>query len=201
MSTTIVNADYLPTVSPVPERLLTVADIAALPNELPSGTVDYELDNGRIVIMAPPSDMHGALQVRLGAELLLQGEKKGHGEARTEVGVILWRDPDRLVGADAAFITKRLLPVRCSPEGYLETIPDLVVEVRSKNDTQTEMSRKIRDYLKAGVRVVWQVEPEQNVVIIHRPNRSPETVGTGQTLIAEDVIPGFSLSVRDLFKR
>ena len=201
MATSTIDADLFPAVPPLPERPLTIADVAALPTELPSGTVDYELDNGRIVVMAPPSDRHGSVQVRIGAELLIQGEKRGHGEARSEVGIILWRDPDRLVGADAAFIAGASLPVRCSSEGYLETIPDLVVEVRSKNETSAKISRKIQDYLKAGVRVVWLIEPEQRTVAVHRAARPVETFGEADTLRAEDVIPGFSVSVADLFGR
>ena len=70
-----------------------------------------------------------------------------------------WRNPDRLVGADAVFIANSSLPIRESSEGYLETIPDLVVEVRSKNDTLPAVQRKVDDYLTAGVKVVWVVDP------------------------------------------
>src|SRR5713226_9077293 len=119
-----------PTPSPSPsppQRLLTVADLAVLPSELPSGTVLYELDNGRLIIMPPPGDIHGAVESKVTVELAIQGERRGHGKVRCgDVGVILWRDPDRVVGADAVFIANRSLPLRVSAEGYLETIPDLI---------------------------------------------------------------------------
>jgi Uma2 family endonuclease len=83
--------------------------------------------------------------------LLAQGEQKGHGKAYTEVGIVLARNPDHLVGADAAFIMNRSLPAREAPEGYLETVPELIVEIRSKNDTTTEINEKVTDYLQAGV--------------------------------------------------
>jgi Uma2 family endonuclease len=67
----------------------------------------------------------------------------------------LWRDPDRVVGADVAFVAKKSLPIRRTQEGYLETIPELVVEIRSKNDSLKFVERKVRDYLKAGVEIVW----------------------------------------------
>jgi Uma2 family endonuclease len=182
-------------------RAFTIADVAALPTELPSKTVDYELDNGKIIVMPPPGDVHGSIQLRIGAALLNQGEEKGHGEARTEVGVILWRDPDRLVGADAAFIAKSSLPIRVSSEGYLETIPDIVVEVRSKNDTESESLKKIADYQKAGVRVVWFVDPESQTVTVHSANAASTIYQTGDILLAEGVIPGFSLPVEAIFRR
>src|SRR2546423_1148234 len=104
-------------------RLLTAADLAALPAELPSGPVLYELDNGRLNIMPPPGDLHGAIETKVAANLFFQGEKGGHGKARSgDVGVILWRNPDRVVGADVVFIANSSLPIRVSAEGYLETI-------------------------------------------------------------------------------
>ena len=54
-------------------RLLTAADLAELPSELPSGTVRYELDDGRLIVMAPPGDEHGAVELRIAAALLYQG--------------------------------------------------------------------------------------------------------------------------------
>jgi len=135
--------DYVP-------RLFTVADLQLFPSELPSGPVRYELDNGRLITMPPPGDIHGAVELNVGAALKYQGEHRGHGKARSgDVGIVLWRNPDRVVGADAVFITNASLPIRRSPEGYLETIPELVVEVRSKNDTLPAIQRKVDDYLTA----------------------------------------------------
>lgn len=136
------------------ERLFTVADLAAMPDELPSGPVDFELDDGRFVVMSPPGHRHGRLQVKLGSLFLAQGEEKGHGEAHTETGVVLRRNPDSVVGPDVSFIKQESLPVREAPEGYLETIPELVVEIKSKNDTMQEMAEKAEEYLAAGVQLV-----------------------------------------------
>src|SRR3954449_9948056 len=95
-------------------RLFTVADLAALPSELPSGPVRWELDNGRFIAMPPPGFIHGASQGKTVSALQVQGEARGHGLACAEVGIILWRNPDRLVGADGAFITNASLPPRFS---------------------------------------------------------------------------------------
>src|SRR5438552_183854 len=143
----------LPALTPYdpPERVFTIADLAAMPTELPSGSVRYELDNGRLVVMPPPGDIHGACENKLAGAFLYEGEYRGFGKARCgEVGIILSRNPDRVVGADAVFITNASLPLRESPEGYLETIPDLVAEIMSKNNTWAEMLRKVEDYLRAG---------------------------------------------------
>jgi Uma2 family endonuclease len=179
-------------------KLFTIADVAELPAELPSGPVLYELDNGRLITMPPPGNVHGALEGNLITALKIQGEHRGLGKARSgDVGVVLWRNPDRLVGADAVFIANSSLPIRESSEGYLETIPDLVVEVRSKNDTLPAVQRKVDDYLTAGVKVVWVVDPAARTVSAHRRDTEPQVYREDDTLTVEDVIPGFRLLVRD----
>jgi Uma2 family endonuclease len=189
-----------PAECPPVERLLTIADVAALPSELPSGAVRYELDDRRLIIMAPAGDIHGRREARIVYELVRQGEIPGYGTVRCgEAGIILRRDPDRLVGADASFVTNARLPIRMSPEGYLETIPDLVTEVRSKNDRPTEVADKVAEYLAAGVRLVWVLDPQQQTVTAHRPGQPPRVFTAGETLTADDIIPGFAAAVAELF--
>jgi Uma2 family endonuclease len=126
----------------------------------------------------------------------MQGEYAGHGKARSgDVGIVLGRDPDHVVGADAVFVCNTRLPIQRSDEGYLLTVPDLVVEVRSKNDTLAALTRKADEYLAAGARVVWIVDPINRNVVEHRPNQAPRTLTDQDTLTAADIIPGFSLAV------
>ncbi len=179
-------------------KLLTAADLAALPSELPSGTVRYELHHGVLVTMPPPGDIHGALESNLSYHLKGQGELRGHGKARSgDVGIVLARNPDHVHGADAVFVTNARLPIRRSPEGYLETIPELIAEVRSKNDTLAALERKAQDYLQAGAVVVWIVDPINRNVVEYRQSVPPRTYAEDDTLTVPDLIPGFALLVRE----
>jgi Uma2 family endonuclease len=196
---TVTNSASSPIFQPGP-RLLTAADLAAMPTELPSGPVDYELDNGRLVLMSPTGRPHGKVQSAITSALHHQGELRGYGESSVETGVILWRNPDRVVGPDATFVTTRSFPVRESPEGYLETIPELIVEVRSKNDTDVEIATKVADCLKAGVLAVWVIEPLNKRVIEHRSGQPSRTLEIMDALTCEDIIPGFRLALTDLFR-
>ncbi len=188
------------TAGPPAAFLLTAADLAVFPSRLPSGDVRYELNDGRLVVMPPPGDVHGRQQARWITLLMVHGEAKGHGEVRGEVGVILRRNPDRVVGPDAVFVAPKSLPVRHSPEGYLETIPELVLEVRSKNDTGPEVEAKVREYLAAGVELVWVADPDARTVMAHRPGRPPAVFAAADTLTADPVIPNFAVPVADLFR-
>lgn len=189
-----------PPASPT-ERLLTVADLAAMPTSLPTGDVEYELNDGRLVIMPPPGDIHGEAAVRIGSFLFTGAELKGHGVARGEVGVILRRNPDRVVVPDACFIGNASLPVRRSPEGYLETIPDVVVEVRSKNDSLPAIESKAAEYLAAGVKLVWVIDPIRKLAAVYEPSKSPVTLGPDDELTAEPIVPAFRLKVGDILGR
>jgi Uma2 family endonuclease len=180
------------------EKLLTVADLAKMPRSLPSGDVCYELKDGNLIIMAPPGDSHGRRQAKIIHFLVMFGENQGHGEARGEVGIVLRREPDRVVGADAAFVLSKSLPVRKSPEGYLETIPELVVEVRSKNDFRPEIASKIEEYFDAGVELIWVIDSDARIVTAHRRGMPDQTFQQTETLTCY-LIPGFALPIASLF--
>lgn len=134
----------------------------------------------------------------MGAALQTQAEARGLGEAWNEVGIILRRNPDRLVGADAAFILTASLPARLSPEGCLETIPELVVEVRSRNDWAPEIAAKNAEYFAAGVRVVWVLDRTVRTVAAHNADGSVQLFRDADALTCP-LLPGFSAPVATLF--
>jgi Uma2 family endonuclease len=181
------------------ERLFVIADLDVLPTELPSGPIDYELDNGRLIFVVPPGDTHGAIQANVAAQLKVQGDLKSHGKVRTEVGVVLWRDPDCVLTPDVLFISKKSLPLKKSREGYLETIPDLVVEVRSKNDSLKYIQRKAQQYVKAGVEIVWIADSTTQTVTAYSAVGEPKVYGIGECLQLPGLIPDFSMPVADVF--
>ncbi len=149
--------------------------------------------------MVPPGCDHASVQARISFQLMLQAKLSVHGDVLTEVGVVLSRNPDTVFGADVAFVGKANRPIRQSKEGYLETIPDLVVEVRSKNDTIAELERKAKVYLAAGVGAVWLVDPAAKTLTIHRANAEPNVYQSSDTLVSDDPIPGFQLRLADIF--
>ncbi len=148
--------------------------------------------------MSLPADSHSERQALFVSHLFIYGQQRGYGRVRGEGGVMLRRYPDHLRGPDAAFLTTAQLPPRTSPEGYLTTIPELVVEVRSKNDTQPEVDEKVRDYLSAGVVLVWVADPDARTVTAYQANQPPVVFAAADTLTALPVIPGFAVLVGDL---
>ncbi len=82
-------------------RSFTIADVAALTSQLPSGPVDYELIRGKLMMTSPTGDPHGKVQSRVVAAFVVQGDQRGLGTTRTETGVILGRNLDTLLGRHA----------------------------------------------------------------------------------------------------
>jgi Uma2 family endonuclease len=178
----------------------TAADLAALPSDLPSGSVRFELDNGRLVTLPSPRAAQHALQLRIAAALFQTGDRQGHGRTRCgDVRIILWQDPDRVVAASVAFISQRLLPPQENSDGYLQTIPDLVVEVVGENETDDYVERKVSDLLAAGVGQVWTADPRTKTITVHSASAPPRPIHEGQTLRFDDPIPGFELKPAEIF--
>jgi Uma2 family endonuclease len=110
-------------------------------------------------------------------------------------------DPDRVRRADVSFIAhSRMTPQEYAEEGFTEIAPDLAVEVTSPTDTVYDVDRKIREWLAAGVRLVWEVNPVEQTVQIHRPDGTVTFLKKADTLTADPVLPGLSIPVSELFQ-
>ena len=101
---------------------------------------------------------------------------------------------------DVAYMSKARLP-RSPARGWVSIAPELVVEVVSPNDTVNDAEAKARDYIRAGVDLVWVVVPtSQSVHIWRGADGSRSIVQSGEVLSGEDILPGFEVPVADLFE-
>ena len=178
--------------------VLTAVDVARLPTTLATTDVDYELHDGTHVVTFPPDANHGTTQARLLAALSLCAKGDDRGRVLGRVGVVLRRNPDHLLAPDAAFLTAAQLPPRVTPEDYLLTVPELVVEIHGWNDTSIPMAVRVRDYLAAGAVLVWVADPDARAVTAHRAGEPPVVFTVADTLTADPVIPGFAVPIAEL---
>ena len=112
---------------------------------------------------------------------------------------ILGRDPDTVLVPDVAFVRWDRLPGRTPPEKYIPVSPDLVVEVRSPSDQPGEIAKKLALYRRAGVALVWWVDPARRTVAVYLAGRLAAELGEGDELDGGDVLPGFRLAVTEIF--
>ena len=101
---------------------------------------------------------------------------------------------------DIGFASWDRIPGRRRPtEAIAGFVPDLAIEVLSRSNTKKEMARKRLEYFRAGVRLVWEVDPRARTVAVHEAPEPPTVLEIGQALDGGDVLPGFALPLADLF--
>lgn len=109
-------------------------------------------------------------------------------------------DPDRVRKPDVSFIRLERLSPEDRPEGHCDIVPDLVAEVISPNDTAYEVREKTEEYLRAGVKIVWVIDPHAKQVDVHRADGSLQKLYGHEELSGEEIVPGFRLLVSELFR-
>jgi Uma2 family endonuclease len=116
-----------------------------------------------------------------------------------EVGVRLRRDPDTTVGVDVIYVSAEFAAAESEETTLVDGVPILVVEILSPNDVNEQVHEKVDDYLAAGVRLVWVIDPHDRTVLIYQPGQEPALVNVRHELSGEPHLPGFRVPVAELF--
>ena len=175
--------------------LLTAEEVERI--SLPGKQV--ELVRGRLVVREPPGTWHGAIAAKLAYYL-------GHFVYRHELGLVFAQDtgfkiaadPDTVRAPDVAFVAReRAGLVRA--RGYAALAPDLLAEILSPDDAPAEVLAKVADWLAAGTRLVWLVDPQRLEVRVYRRDGSLSVLRENDSLDGEDVLPGFGCPLMQVF--
>lgn len=158
-----------------------------------------ELVRGEIVEMTRPDQSHGNVCAEVAFALNLWSKQHRSGRVTTnDSGILTERDPDTLRGADVAFFAASQLSDGKLPRGPSLLVPVLAVEVLSPSNTWTQMRRKIDEYLAAGVREIWIVDPEARTVESFRSDTAPQLYRQSMVLTSPELTE-FSVPVSELF--
>jgi len=180
----------------VEQKLMTADELFSMPND----GMRHELVRGELRTMPPGGWEHGHESSKLDRSLGNYVDSNGLGEVATnEPGFLLAIDPDTVRAPDVAFVRRERLPTGAARRGFFHGAPDLAVEVISPNDLYTEVDEKVGEWLEHGTLMVLVVNPRRRTVAVHRPGRDVRILGVADTIDGEDVVPGWTLAVRDLF--
>jgi len=180
---------YVPAMPPAAP--LTAEELLALP--IPDKRV--ELVRGVLIVREPAGYAHGRVAMNLAVQLATHVESAAAGQVfAVETGFTLARGPDTVRAPDIAFVRRDRLPDPAT-QGFPELAPDLVVEVLSPGDRPGEVLAKVADWLTAGTRLVWTVDPQRRMARIYRHDGSETVVTAEGALDGEDVLPGFICSL------
>ena len=169
--------------------------------ELPRGQHRYELINGELKTMSPSGHNHGRIGAQLSA--ILWGFVTDHemGDVYgAETGFILTSNPDTVLAPDIAFINEQRAREFRGTAGYWPGPPDLAIEVLSPDDTSPKTTKNVNQWLGYGAKQVWIVDAKHETVTTHRSLREATTFASGETVEADDLLPGFKVAVADIFK-
>jgi Uma2 family endonuclease len=126
--------------------------------------------------------------------------------ATSDLGKVLGADgplkilPGMVKIPDVTFISWNRWPKTPPPRRPVPAIvPDLAVEILSETNTKREMDGKLANYFRAGVRLVWYVDPATRSATVYRGEDDFSEVESHGVIVGGDVLPDFCMSLRELF--
>lgn len=179
---------YVPNVR---SQLMTADEL--LRTHLPDRRV--ELIRGVLVVREPAGARHGRVAAEIARLIGNHVHDSGLGVVYgAETGFTLTREPDTVRAPDVAFVHRDRLPV-ADAVGFLPIAPDLAVEVLSPGDRPGETLAKVGDWLEAGARLIWVIDPDRRQARVYRADGTEAVSGERDELSGEDVLPGFVLEM------
>lgn len=193
------------TVTIIPGERISAREYAALPDEPGWKT---ELHQGVVVKMPLIKDMrHDWIAGNLFAALHAYVMPRRLGRVSMEqVGydaTLPGESDETTYGPDVAFMSAERLPTAQAAiaRGDYAPAPDLVAEVVSTSQSKKDVTERSERWLAAGARLVWNIWPASQTVDVWTPDTLMQTIGPAPQGVLDglDVVPGFQLSLVDLF--
>ena len=154
--------------------------------------------DGKIIVMSPTSTVTGNYNAKLSGRLFLWNEETQLGEIfDSSTGFTL---PGGAVRSpDVAWVLKTRWEALTSSEkaGFAAICPDFILELRSESDSLTELTAKMAEYLAAGCRLAWLVDPVSRKTTVFQPDAAAREVAFEDVLDGEAVLPEFRLKIAD----
>lgn len=160
-----------------------------------------ELDAGRWVPVTKNTWRHGEIAGNVYLLLRIYArEHPGWSVAVGDPGTKLGHAPDVLRGPDVAIVRADRRPTGRGTEGWLEGAPEVAVEVIGDSQSASELTAKALEYLAAGAKMVWVLDPEPGRVMVYTPPNQIRVLRSEDVLDGADVLPGFSCRVSEMFE-
>jgi Uma2 family endonuclease len=174
---------------------LTAGDIEGV--SIPGKQV--ELIQGKLVVREPPGTRHGVIAATLAHYVSAFVRRHALGIVVAQnTGFRIASDPDTVRGPDVGFVASDRAK-RIHPRGYADVAPNLVAEILSPDDVPGEVIGKIGEWLAAGTRLAWLIDPRRLEIHVYHADGRLTVLHEGDELSGEDVLPGFTCAVKDVF--
>lgn len=185
-------------ITTAPEKWLTTSDFAAhLAADPALSARALELINGRMIEKHVPNPEHSALAAQIAFMIKQHLQQEKIGFVLVEADVVLPGDARNWRRPDVAFIHRE--QGEFDWKAALPFMPHLVIEIKSPSDSYTLMRQKALYYIERGARLVWLIFPERRAAEVYTHDEQIITVAEDAALSGGDVLPGLSLSLREVF--
>ena len=175
------------------EKLYTALEFWEIAQSSENDARRLELEDGIIIEMASSSPLNTVIAGRMITFLNNHVMKNDLGYVTVPDGGFRLAE-NTVRQPDAAFISKERQPTL--PE-HFEIAPDIAVEIVSSRE---DVLKKVNEYLAAGTKLVGAIYPHEQTVHVFQSNQPRwMTLYIDDTLSGGDVLPGFEISVREIF--
>jgi Uma2 family endonuclease len=172
-------------------RVITDEELLRLPKD---GN-KYELVDGGLRV-SPAGWAHERVVARLMARVSAWVEARGLGDVLGSNALYVLPGGNKRA-PDLSFVAAGRLEAAAG-SAWLALAPDLAVEVVSSNDSARPLLDTVGEYLAAGVRLVWVIDPERRSAAAYRSPTDVREIGPSGSLDGEDVLPGFLCPLSDI---
>lgn len=173
---------------------LTLEDFLNLPETKPAS----EYIDGEIRQKTMPQGEHSVVQIRLGTSINEVAIPRKIAHAFTELRCTFG---GRSIVPDIAVFTWERIPRTESGRiaNKFETHPDWIIEILSPEQSANKVIEKILFCLRHGTQIAWLIDPEDESVLIFRPDQQPEIKREDDILPALPGLEDWRLTVREMF--
>ncbi len=100
---------------------------------------------------------------------------------------------------DVVYVSFARLGTDVIPDGDIQVVPDLVVEVLSPGNGGIEIEEKLNEYLDAGILLIWIVNTDRRTIRLYRNDGTTRLYRESDAIENEPVLPGLRLIAGDIF--
>ena len=160
--------------------------------------------NGELIVMSPTGGEAGEKNFNLYIDLGIWNRRTKLGKAFDSSTIFALPNGARR-SPDVSWVKLERWEALTLKEkrGFPPIAPDFVIELVSPSDLTNQryedLQAKMQEYLDNGVKLGWLIEPSAKTVEIYRPNKTVEILNNPQTLSGEDILPGFTLDLSEIF--
>lgn len=150
--------------------------------------------DGQMIIMAPTGSETGNRNSEINAEIVFWNRVHKLGVTfDSSTGFTLPNGAER--APDTAWIRKERWEALSPQEKkkFAPIAPDFVLELRSEDQSLSELREKMDEYMDCGCRLGWLIDPQNRRSYVYNENGEIQTVSFEEKLSGGEVMPGLEV--------